>query len=93
MSPVGVALLVTLLVFGSTAYGDMSPPAHKCIRPLKQTAFATQAQLERYKVEVELYRSCLEAFIKEQEQAIEVHRQAAQQAIDEWNKFVGEKTK
>ncbi len=88
------ALLLTILVLaGSVAYGDTSPPSPKCIAPLKQTQFATQFQLDSYQAAVELYRSCLEAFIKEQEREIENHRQAAQSAIDEWNRFVGKETK
>jgi hypothetical protein len=86
-------VLVVLFLPGSSAYGDATPPSLKCVAPLKQRAFATQAQLDRYKTAVDLYRSYLEAFVKEQEKAIEVHRQAAQSAIDDWNKFVGQKTK
>ncbi len=87
------ALLLTgLMLSGGLAYGDASPPAHKCAAPLKRTQFATQFQVDSYRAAVELYRSCLEAFVKEQEREIEVHRQAAQGAIDEWNRFVGKET-
>jgi hypothetical protein len=86
-------LLLILLLSPSIAYGDTSPPSHKCTAPLKQTEFATQFQLDRYKTTVELYRSCLEGFVKEQERAIENHRQAVQSAIDDWNKFVGKEAK
>lgn len=85
------ALLLTILVFsGSMAYGDTSPPSPKCIAPLKQSQFATQFQLDSYRAAVELYRSCLEAFVKEQEREIENHRRAAQSAIDEFWEGDGE---
>ena len=89
----GALLVITLLLPGSAAYADTGLASHKCTAPMKQREFATQAQLERYKSAVELYRSCLEAFVKEQETAIETHRQAAQNAIGDWNRFVGRETK
>jgi hypothetical protein len=93
MRRLGALILTTLMFSGSVAYGDTSPPSHKCNAPLKQTQFATQFQLDSYRAAVDLYRSCLEAFVKEQEREIENHRQAAQSAIDDWNRFVGKETK
>ena len=89
----GAMVLIALLLSGSAVYADTHPASHKCTAPMKQREFATQAQLERYKSIVELYRSCLEAFLKEQETAIETHRQAAQNAIGDWNRFVGQETR
>jgi hypothetical protein len=89
----GALLVIILLLSGSAVYADTALASHKCTAPMKQREFATQAQLERYKSAVELYRSCLEAFVKEQETAIETHRQAAQTAIGDWNRFVGQETK
>ena len=86
-------VFITLLLSGDAVYADTDLASHKCTAPMKQREFATQAQLERYKSAVELYRSCLEAFVKEQETAIETHRQAAQNAIGDWNRFVGQETK
>jgi hypothetical protein len=89
----GALVFIALLLSGDAVYADTALASHKCIAPMKQREFATQAQLERYKSVVELYRSCLEAFIKEQETAIETHRQAAQNAIGDWNRFVGQETR
>ncbi len=93
MNWLGMILFVTLLASGSAVFADTTLPVHKCVAPLRQREFATQVLLERYKSTVELYRTCLEAFVKEQEKAIEIHRQAAQAAIEDWNKFVGQDTK
>jgi hypothetical protein len=60
---------------------------------LKQTQFTTQLQVDSYRAAVDLYRSCLEAFVKEQEREGEIHHQAAQSAVDDWNRFVGKETK
>ena len=89
----GAMVFITLLLSGSAVYADTALASHKCTAPMKQREFATQAQLERYKSAVELYRSCLEAFVKEQETAVETHRQAAQNAIGDWNRFVGQETR
>ena len=89
----GIVLFVVWLLSGSAASADTVLPSHNCMAPLKQREFATQFQLDRYKSVVELYRSCLDAFVREQEKAIEIHRQAIQSAIDDWNKFAGEGSK
>jgi hypothetical protein len=89
----GALVFITLLLSGSAVYADTALASHKCTAPMKQREFATQVQLERYKSAVELYRSCLEAFVKEQETAIEAHRQAAQNAIGDWYRFVGQETR
>ena len=93
MQRLGGMLLLILLLSPSVAQADPSPPSHKCTAPLKQTEFATRFQLDRYKTTVDLYRSCLEDFVKEQERAIENHRRAVQSAIDDWNTFVGKDAK
>ena len=65
------------------------PPFHTCTAPIKRQSFATKAQLDNYRAEVDAFRTCIEKYVKEQEAVIEVHRQAAQTAIDDWNKFIG----
>lgn len=89
----GLALLVFLLFPGSADSAETVLPSHNCTAPLKQREFATQFQLDRYKNIVDLYRACLDAFVRQQEKGIEMHRQAIQKAIDDWNKFVGEEKK
>ena len=85
----GIAcLLIPVFAFSALA-AETTLPVHKCHAPIKQREFATKMQLDRYKAEVDLFRSCIEAFVKEQEEAIEAHRQATQAAIDDWRKFVG----
>jgi hypothetical protein len=86
-------LFLALLYSGAAASDDSSPPFPNCPRPLKQSQFSTQLDLDRYKGVVDHYRSCLEAFVKEQEKAIETHQRAAQSAIEEWNRFVGQEKK
>jgi hypothetical protein len=89
----GVICCLILLLSGSVVSAETAPPSHNCIPPLIQRSFITQGELDRYKSLVDKYRICLEAFVKEQEAIIGIHRQAALQAIDEWDKFVGQNAK
>jgi hypothetical protein len=93
MGRLGLALFVCFLLPDLAVSAETVLPSHNCTAPLKQREFATQFQLDRYKSIVDLYRTCLDAFVREQEQAIELHRQAIQNAIDDWNKFVGAERK
>ena len=85
-------VIITLVLSGSAVHADTALTSHKSTAPMKQREFATQIQLERYTSAAAHYRSCLEAFVTEQEMAIETHRPAAQDAIGDWNRFVGQET-
>jgi hypothetical protein len=37
---------------------------------------------------VSAYKSCIEDFVRQQEDAATIHRRAASEAISEWNDFV-----
>ena len=89
----GLAVFATFFLPGTAFCAETALPSHNCTAPLKQREFATQFQLDRYKNIVDLYRDCLDAFVREQEKGIEIRRQAIQNAIDDWNKFVGEEKK
>ena len=39
---------------------------------------------------VSAYKQCIAAFADEQKQAADVHRDAAGEAIDEWNNFLND---
>ena len=76
-------------VLPCSALAAEAPPFHKCNAPIKRQSFATKAQLDSYRADVDAFRSCIETYVKEQEAVIEAHRQAAQTAIDDWSKFIG----
>jgi hypothetical protein len=38
--------------------------------------------------DVDRYKRCINDFVEEQREAIQRHEDAAQEAIDEWNRFV-----
>lgn len=85
--------VITLLSLISLALGiglvnaDMFSPSHSCSKPYKPYSFTSRWELEEYKDSIERYKSCIEEFVEEQEEAIRHHQNAAQEAIDEWNRF------
>ncbi len=74
--------------FAVSASADKITPTHSCKQPARPAKFKTEAEVNSYKAEIEVYRKCINDFIEEQNQAIERHRAAANQAITEWNFFV-----
>jgi hypothetical protein len=81
-----VALLLTFL--SSTAFADKITPTNSCTKPHRPFKFKSEAEVSDYKAQVESYRKCINDFVEEQNQAIEKHKAAANQAITEWNFFV-----
>ena len=67
---------------------DSYAPSHYCRKPYKPYEFNSQFEIDAYMGEVERYKRCIMHFIEEQEDAMEVHREAAEEALEEWNRFV-----
>ena len=81
-----VALLLTFL--SSSTFADKITPTNSCTKPHRPYKFKSEAEVSDYKAQVESYKKCINDFIEEQNQAIEKHKAAANQAITEWNFFV-----
>jgi hypothetical protein len=65
-----------------------STPMHYCSQPQKPYKFTSEWEVSSFKSDVETYRRCIEDFVDEQNEAIKKHREAANDAIDEWNLFL-----
>ena len=76
------------LVVIQPAWADMFTPSHSCIKPIKPLYFNSKWEIDAFYTEVEEYRTCIEGFVEEQYEAIERHREAAEEAIEKWNSFV-----
>jgi len=81
-------LAVLLAVFTSSAFADKITPVNSCIKPHRPAKFKSESEVSEFKAQVESYKKCINDFIEEQNQAIEKHKAAANQAITEWNFFV-----
>jgi hypothetical protein len=72
----------------SVASADMFTPSPSCYRPSKPYQFNSQYEIDQFMDEVETYKQCINDFVEEQGDAVQNHRNAADEAIDEWNSFV-----
>jgi hypothetical protein len=82
-------LVLVLVAFtASLVSSDTFTPSHSCSKPFKPYRFTSQWELDNFNDEVRRFRSCIEDFVEEQEEAIKKHRSAANDAIEEWNRFV-----
>jgi hypothetical protein len=77
-----------LAFFSTSASADKITPTHSCKQPTRPSKFKTEVEVSNYKAQIEGYRKCINDFVEEQNQAIEKHKAAANQAITEWNFFV-----
>jgi predicted HicB family RNase H-like nuclease len=61
--------------------------SHSCSEPYKPYQFTTQYEVDTYNDETEEFRTCIEDYIEEQNDAVRDHQRAAEDAIDDWNNF------
>ncbi len=83
-----VFLLVCIFVASSAVFADMFTPSHSCSKPYKPYKFNNEWELRNFKNEVENYKQCINDFVEEENDAVRKHRNAAEEAIDEWNSYV-----
>jgi len=81
---------IALLVFAASLANaaDSSAPSHSCRKPGKAAEIKTQQEADKFNEAVSKYKSCIEEFVRQQEDAAMIHRRAANEAINEWNDFV-----
>lgn len=87
-----------VLIFSQVLNADMIEPSPYCSKPskpLKPYAFSNQFEIDSYKLRIEefindaeRYKRCIQAFVEEQENDANTHKNAANNAIKEWNNFV-----
>jgi hypothetical protein len=82
-----VALGIALLV-ASLASGHAEPPKHGCVQPTRPPDKTDVDRWNHFMDQVDVYRSCMNAFIAENHAAAERHQAAANAATTEWNAFV-----
>jgi hypothetical protein len=83
-----IAGLAFLVFAAPLATADSSAPSHSCSKPGKAAAVKSQNDAEKFNEAVSKYKSCIQAFVQQHEDAIANHQRAASQAITEWNDFV-----
>jgi hypothetical protein len=79
--------MLVLLMAGSTS-ADTFSPSHSCIKPYKPYRFTDEWEVTRFEGEVKRYKRCITDFVEEQNEEARRHQEAADDAIEEWNRFV-----
>ena len=83
-----LCISLVLVFSANSALADSYTPSHYCSKPYKPFEFTSQWEVDSFLSDVENYKSCIEDFVEEQQDAIRKHQSAADEAIDEWNSFV-----
>jgi hypothetical protein len=83
-----ILTFITILLLTFSAQADNNDPSPSCSKPDKPNKFNTQPEVDSFNHDVQQYQRCLYDFVDGQEEAIQKHQRAANDAIDEWNSFV-----
>jgi hypothetical protein len=82
---VGLAMLLA-----SAVLGDMFTPSPMCSKPIKPYKFNSQFEFDNYQRQVTAYQECMSQFVEDQYKAAARHNAAAENAIEQWNRFARE---
>ncbi len=88
MKTLAVMMAAFWMSVTTPVWADMFTPSHSCSKPYKPYEFNDQYELDRFWSDVESYKQCIEDFVEEQNHAARKHKDAAEEAIDEWNNYV-----
>lgn len=81
-------LILILLLGNATAHAHTMAPTPACFAPHKPYQFTSKYEVEAFQRDVEQYKRCILEFVEEQQRASQAHRRAAEEAVEEWNRFV-----
>jgi hypothetical protein len=77
-----------LCLLANPLSADIFVSSPYCSKPYKPYEFDSQYELDNFNDEVQQFKRCISDFVDEQNQAARHHQQAAEDAIEEWNRFV-----
>jgi hypothetical protein len=83
-------IFIALSAFASvgSVQADTFKPNAYCTKPTKPYQFTNDWQITQYRNDVERYQRCISDFVESQNKAIKNHQKAAEDAIEEWNRYV-----
>jgi len=76
------------LLFTANTTADMFQSSPGCFKPSKPYSFSDEYEYQYFMDEAETYQRCIENFVQDQQEAAQNHIRAAQEATEEWNRFV-----
>lgn len=77
-------LLLPTLAFSQ----NNSVVSHTCEKPKKPSSYKDFAEFSEFNEDFIRYKKCMNSFINEHEKAMEMHHQAATNAVLEWNQYI-----
>lgn len=83
----GLWLSVAVLV-AQPSLAAAEPPHPDCVQPVRPPDKSDAVAWNRFVDRVDVYRSCMNAFITANHAAADRYRAAANAATEEWNQFV-----
>lgn len=86
--PIQVSILISILLTYIPAKADSYSDSPSCSKPHKPYDFSDEWERDNFFDDVDRYKRCIEDFVEEQNDAIENHQDAANEAIEEWERFV-----
>jgi hypothetical protein len=88
MAPAKTVTWCLAMLLSTLAFGHSEPPAHGCVQPTRPPDKTDVDIWNHFIDQVDAYRSCMSAFIAENNASADRHRTAANAATAEWNAFV-----
>ncbi len=81
-------ILLLSLIFPLSVYPHETVLPADCPMPGNTGRITSQIENEMFQAELILFERCMFDYIRNQQQFSDVHQQAAQLALDEWNDYL-----
>lgn len=81
-------ILLTSLLSLAPVYADVPVSGHDCSAPVRPANDQDDVLWQRFLGDVDTFRACISGYADANHRASEEHRQAANQATLDWNRFV-----
>jgi len=88
MKLISIILGLVLLSLAAFVQADKYVPEHLCFKPERPLFMASPYHRQQYKQDINQYKFCIRDFIKDQERAIIIHKEAIKKATSNWNEFI-----
>ena len=82
-----IAAIFLALIPGGL-FADSYMITNPCRKPYRPFSFENKYDIDNYQSDIDNYKRCIEDFVEQQNTEAVRHKEAAGEAIDEWNRFV-----
>lgn len=81
-----IFLLYLILPLAAVSHESVAPV--ECPKPTNTGRITSQIENEMFQAQLILYERCMFDYIQQQQQLSDVHQQAAQKTLDDWNEYL-----